>query len=245
MAVTCRPRWKQLDAVLSPALHLATSVRSFRAEVLSDFVGAVVAGEAKLALSLHSELANYPLVITRQLEAARDWLRQHARGSERTGLVASSNAMRLKPTGIHVKAKIDPPVWFLADKTDVRSSFALEDVATEFDIQGLELDWVGMCWDANFRREGNKWNHYNFRGARWEHINDPIRAAYLVNAYRVLLTRARQGMVIYVPLGSEIDDTRKPSFYDETYAFLVRVRGNRIDLRSPQFDQPKPLPRPR
>ena len=202
---------EQLDAVLSPALHLAISVRSFRAEVLSDFVGAVVGGEAKLALSLHSELANYPLVITRQLEAARDWLRQHARGSERTGLVASSNAMRLKPTGIHVKAKIDPPVWFLADKSDVRSSFALEDVATEFDIQGLELDWVGMCWDANFRREGNKWNHYSFRGARWEHIIDPIRAAYLVNAYRVLLTRARQGMVIYVPLGSEIDDTRKPA----------------------------------
>ena len=211
---------ERLDAVLSPALHLAISVRSFRAEVLSDFVGAVVGGEAKLASSLHRELTNYPLVITRQLEAVRDWLRQHARGSERTGLVASSNAMRLKPTGIHVKAKIDPPVWFLADKSDVRSSFALEDVATEFDIQGLELDWVGMCWDANFRREGNKWNHYNFRGARWEHINDPIRAAYLVNAYRVLLTRARQGMVIYVPHGSEIDDTRKSVFYDDTYAFL-------------------------
>jgi hypothetical protein len=211
---------ERLDAVLSPALHLAISVRSFRAEVLSDFVGAVVSGESKLALSLHSELTNYPLVITRQLETVRDWLRQRARGSERTGLVASSNAMRLKPTGIHVKAKIDPPVWFLADKTDVRSSFALEDVATEFDIQGLELDWVGMCWDANFRREGNKWSHYSFRGARWEHINDPIRAAYLVNAYRVLLTRARQGMAIYVPFGSEFDDTRKPMFYDEIYAFL-------------------------
>ena len=211
---------ERLDAVLSPALHLATSVRSFRAEVLSDFVGAVVAGEAKLALSLHRELENYPLVITRRLEAARDWLRQLARGSERTGLVASSNAMRLKPNGIHVKAKIDPPVWFLADRTDVRSSFALEDVATEFDIQGLELDWVGMCWDANFRREGNGWKHYSFRGTRWERIIDPSRIAYLVNAYRVLLTRARQGTVIYVPLGSEIDDTRKPIFYDETYAFL-------------------------
>jgi hypothetical protein len=209
-----------LHAVLSPALHLATSVRSFRAEVLSDFVGAIVGGEAKRALSLHSKLANYPLVITRQLEAARDWLREQARGSERIGLVTSSNAVRLKPIGLHVKAKIDPTVWFLADKTDVRSSFALEDVATEFDIQGLELDWVGMCWDANFRRKGSKWHHYNFRGARWERINDPIRAAYLTNAYRVLLTRARQGMVIYVPFGSDIDETRKPSFYDETYAFL-------------------------
>jgi hypothetical protein len=150
----------------------------------------------------------------------RDWLRQQARGSERNGLVTSSNAARLKPIGLHVKAKIDPTVWFLADKSDVRSSFALEDVATEFDIQGLELDWVGVCWDANFRREGNKWGHYNFRGARWERINDPMRVAYLANAYRVLLTRARQGMVIYIPLGSEIDDTRKPSFYEGTYALL-------------------------
>ena len=211
---------QKLHAVLSPALHLATSIRSFRAEVLSDFVGAVVAGEAKLALSLHSKLANYPLVLTRQLEVARDWLRQQARGSERTGLVTSSNSMRLKPIGLHVKAKIDPTVWFLADKTDVRSSFALEDVATEFDIQGLELDWVGMCWDANFRREGNKWKHYSFRGARWERIKDPVRATYLVNAYRVLLTRARQGMVIYVPLGSSIDHTRDPGYYDGTYEFL-------------------------
>lgn len=211
---------KQLNAALSPALHLAISVRSFRTEALSDFVGAVIEGDEQRALSLHRGLANYPLVITRNLEAARDWLRQRARGSERSGLVASSNAMRLKPTGIHVKAKIDPPVWFLADKTDVRSSFALEDVATEFDIQGLELDWVAMCWDANFRREGSNWSNYNFRGTRWEHINDPVRAAYLANAYRVLLTRARQGMVIYVPLGSEIDDTRKPSFYDQTYTFL-------------------------
>jgi DUF2075 family protein len=136
-------------------------------------------------------------------------------------LVASSNALRLKPTGIHVKVKIDPSVWFLADKTDVRSSFALEDVATEFDIQGLELDWVGMCWDANFRREQDQWGHYNFRGARWERVQDPIRAAYLVNAYRVLPTRGRQGMVIYVPYGSEIDETRKPSFYDRTHTFLI------------------------
>ena len=210
----------EIRALVSPALHLATSVRSFRAEALSEFVGAVVAGEAERALLLHGKLINYPLVITRQLEAARHWLRQQARGSERIGLVTSSNAVRLKPIGLHVKAKIDPTVWFLADKTDVRSSFALEDVATEFDIQGLELDWVGVCWDANFRREKNRWGHYSFRGARWERINDAIRAAYLTNAYRVLLTRARQGMVIYVPFGSDIDDTRRPGFYEGIYAFL-------------------------
>jgi DUF2075 family protein len=103
----------------------------------------------------------------------------------------------------------------------VRSSYALEDVATEFDIQGLELDWVGMCWDANFRREDNRWKPYYFRGSRWERVQDPARAAYLANAYRVLLTRARQGMVILAPRGTELDQTRPPSFYDETFSFLT------------------------
>jgi Schlafen group 3, DNA/RNA helicase domain len=204
----------------TPRLHLSVSVRSFRAEVVSDFVGAVIDGNDQRARSLSAQLTSYPVVLTHDLEAARTWLRQNARGTERIGLVASSNALRLKPVGLHVKAKIDPPAWFLADKTDVRSSYALEDVATEFDIQGLELDWVGACWDANFRREGSQWGYYNFRGSRWECISDPTRIAYLANAYRVLLTRARQGMVIYVPYGSEIDDTRKPAFYEETYAFL-------------------------
>jgi schlafen family protein len=211
---------KEVNVAYSPALHLATSVRSFRAEVVSDFVRATIEGEAKLASSLYEKLSKYPLVMTRQLETARNWLRDQARGTERIGLVASSNALRLKPAGIYVRAKIDPPTWFLANNSDVRSSFALEDVATEFDIQGLELDWVGMCWDANFRREQGRWKCYSFRGTRWERINDDTRAAYLTNSYRVLLTRARQGMVIYLPLGSNIDDTRKSSFYDETYTFL-------------------------
>jgi len=211
---------KGLNVVRSPALHLATSVRSFRAEVVSEFVRATIDGDTKLASSLYGKLSNYPLLMTRQLEAARSWLRGQARGTERIGLVASSNALRLKPSGIYVRAKIDPPTWFLANDSDVRSSFALEDVATEFDIQGLELDWVGMCWDANFRREQDKWKCYSFRGTRWERIKDPTRAAYLANSYRVLLTRARQGMVIYLPLGSNIDGTRSSIFYDETYAFL-------------------------
>jgi len=134
----------------------------------------------------------------------------------------------LKPAGIYVKSRIDPAVWFLADKTDVRSSFALEDAATEFDIQGLELDWVGICWDANLRREGNQWKPYYFRGTRWERITDDTRAAYLANSYRVLLTRARQGMAIYVPAGSDIDDTRIPDFYEQTYAFLCECGITKI-----------------
>ncbi len=211
---------ERLNATHSSALHLAVSVRSFRAEAVSDFVGAVIDGDVAVACTIRQRLDHYPIVLTRNLEAARNWLRTNARGTERIGLVASSNALRLKSVGIHVKAKIDPTKWFLSDKVDVRSSYALEDVATEFDIQGLELDWVGVCWDANFRRCNDKWKHHRFRGTRWERIKDPIRAAYLANAYRVLLTRARQGMVIYLPHGSLIDDTRKPDFYDETYEFL-------------------------
>lgn len=209
------------QATQDGALHLAVSVRSFRAEAVSEFVSAVVAGDASAARNSIKKLSQYPLVITRDLESARVWLRSRARGNERIGLVASSNGMRLKPVGVFVKAKIDPPTWFLAGKDDVRSSFALEDVATEFDIQGLELDWVGMCWDANFRREDDSWKPYYFRGSRWERVQDPTRAAYLANAYRVLLTRARQGMVILVPCGTERDQTRPPSFYDETFSFLT------------------------
>jgi hypothetical protein len=135
-------------------------------------------------------------------------------------LVASSNALRLKPVGLYVKAAIDPPLWYLAGNADVRSSFALEDVATEFDVQGLELDWVGVCWDANFRWIGDHWEHYSFRGSRWEAVRDASRVTFLSNAYRVLLTRARQGMVVFVPAGNDVDQTRPHSFYDGTYTFL-------------------------
>ena len=93
-------------------------------------------------------------------------------------------------------------------------------MATEFDIQGLELDWIGICWDADFRRERNDWRLYDFKGKAWQNVNDIYRRVYLANAYRVLLTRARQGMVIFVPKGDAKDHTRPPEFYDETYEFL-------------------------
>jgi hypothetical protein len=205
----------------SADLHLAVSVRSFRAEALSEFVGKVIDGDAAGARTAHGHLSNYPLVLTRDLEVARHWIRRRGRGTERTGLVASSNALRLRPFGLHVKAQIDPCDWFLGPPEDVRSSYALEDVATEFDIQGLELDWTGVCWDANFRRENGAWKGFRFRGTRWERISDPTRVSYLENSYRVILTRARQGMVIIVPHGSDLDETREPAFYDETYEYLV------------------------
>lgn len=169
---------------------------------------------------LHIWIFGYPIVITRDLEHAREWLREHARGTERLGLIASSGAMRLRPEGISVKAKVDPANWFLNGKEDVRSSYYLEETATEFDIQGLELDWAGVCWDANLRMEAGKWAHYDFKGTKWQHINNDARKIYLANAYRVLLTRARQGMVIFVPKGENKDHTRQKSFYDGTYDFL-------------------------
>jgi hypothetical protein len=210
-----------LDSQSRTALHLAVSVRSFRAEKLSEFVGSVVAGEADEARKLYQSIeASYPIALTRNLGQARQWLRDRARGSERIGLVASSGASRLKPEGINVHEKISAKTWFLNERDDVRSSYYLEDPATEFDIQGLELDWVGVCWDADFRSISGKWQFHRFAGTRWQNINDENRRVYLTNAYRVLLTRARQGMVIYVPKGDLIDATRPPEFYNGTAAFL-------------------------
>jgi hypothetical protein len=210
-----------LDFRAESDLHLAVSVRSFRAETLSDFVNEVVAGRAKLAKLLFDTLsANYPIVLTRDLQVARSWLRSRARGSERYGLVASSGAQRLKPEGLNVRQKIDAPHWFLDSRGDVRSSFYLEDPATEFDIQGLELDWVGVCWDADFRRTASRWSYHSFQGSRWNNVRDAVRQTYLANAYRVLMTRARQGMIIYIPSGDVADPTRFPEFYDEIADYL-------------------------
>lgn len=226
------PHWEahvpdalQTDIVLAsqvhaPSLHLATSIRSFRAEKLSDFVGHVIDGDANAANRIKQELPNYPLLITRDLGKAREWLREKRRGAERSGLLASSNAARLKPHGVFVKAKIEPEKWFLANVADVRSSDALEDAATEFDVQGLELDWACLCWDANLRWNNGAWEALQFRGTRWQGVNDPDRQSYIFNSYRVLLTRARQGIIIFVPHGDQNDRTRPSAIYDDIYTLL-------------------------
>jgi hypothetical protein len=165
----------------------------------------------------------YPIVLTRDVQTARRWLKQKARGSERYGIVVSSNAERLKPHAIDVKAPVDPVHWFLGGKDDVRSSYYLEDVATEFQVQGLELDWACVTWDADFRFASQGWDSWAFKGNRWQKIHKPERKLYQKNAYRVLLTRARQGMVIVVPYGDPEDLTRVPAYYDETYEFLKAI----------------------
>lgn len=204
----------------NPDLHLATSMRSFRAESLSKFVREVLDMEEEAAKTLAEVSARYPIKITRNLDSAKQWLRDQARGSERYGVVVSSQAQRLKPHAIDVRVKTDPVKWFLDGKEDTRSSYYLEDVATEFQVQGLELDWACVVWDGDLRFNGSGWSHHEFKGTRWNRINKLERQIYLKNAYRVLLTRARQGMVLVVPEGSETDPTRAADFYDPTYNYF-------------------------
>lgn len=205
-------------------LHLAVSIRSFRSEKVSSFVKALLDCDRDEARKLlHETQPTYPLCVTRNLDVAKQWLRIKARGSERYGIVATAGAIRLKPFGIHVKIQLDHIYWFLNGKNDIRSSYYLEDVATEFDIQGLELDWVCIAWDADLRHDGTDWLFKMFRGTKWQQIKDQTKALYLKNAYRVLLTRARQGMIIFVPYGDEADKTRLPSFYDRTYDYLRSI----------------------
>lgn len=205
-------------------LHLAVSMRSFRAEHVSLLVKEILDLEIAAARGVFNRVKDrYPIVITRDLSKAKQWLKKQARGSERYGIVVSSQAERLKPHAIDVKSPVDPVHWFLDGKEDVRSSYYLEDVATEFDVQGLELDWACITWDADFRYSENGWEHWSFRGKRWNNIRKVDRKKYLKNAYRVLLTRARQGMVIVVPQGDVEDPTRDPRFYDPTYAYLKEI----------------------
>ena len=202
-------------------LHLAVSMRSFRAENVSAFVKAILDCETDVARDAFSRLRlRYPIALTRDLGRARQWIREHARGSERYGLVASSGAQRLKPHAIDVRVSVDPVHWFLDGRQDTRSSYYLEDAATEFQVQGLELDWVCVTWDGDFRFTDRGWAYHSFWGSGWRNIHKHERKSYLRNAYRVLLTRARQGMVIFVPKGEVEDPTRQSEFYDPTFRYL-------------------------
>jgi hypothetical protein len=209
---------------LNPDLHLSVSMRSFRAENVSAFVKAVLdTEEAQARRLLDTIREKYPIVLTRDLSKAKDWVKSRARGTERYGMVVSSQAQRLKPHAIDVRPKINPIHWFLHGKSDVRSSYYMEDVATEFHVQGLELDWACVVWDGDFRASDKGWEHFAFKGKRWQNVNKPERQSYLKNAYRVLLTRARQGMVVVVPEGDAHDHTRKAAYYDHTYDYLRRI----------------------
>lgn len=210
------------NLLIHEELHLAVSMRSFRAENVSNFIKLLLDVDEK---SRDIKLTNYPIYITRDLNVAKKWVRNQARGTERYGMLASSKALRLKPFAIDIKATINPIHYFLEGKNDTRSSYFLESVASEFDIQGLELDYSIVCWDADLRFNGNQWEYKDFKGNKWvaynNTVNEPDRQSFLKNAYRVLLTRARQGMIIFIPLGNyPPDETRKPEYYDGTFNYL-------------------------
>ena len=206
---------------LNTDLHLDVSMRSFRAENLSLLVKNILDINIENAIDTLSKISNnYPIVLTRDLSKAKKWIKEKARGSERYGLIVSSQAQRLKPYAIDVKSPMNPVNWFLNGKDDVRSCFFLEHVATEFHVQGLELDWACVIWDGDLRYSEAGWKTFSFVGKKWQHIHKEEKKRYLINAYRVLLTRARQGMVIVVPEGDPEDHTRKREYYDPTFYYL-------------------------
>jgi hypothetical protein len=205
------------------SLHLATSMRSFRADKLSHFVHYLIHNQPTQALSIYQQIsAQYPMFVTRDLSKAKAWVKAQKRGLESCGLIASAGAKRLKAEGIFVNNEIDATHWFLNSQDDVRSCHFLEDAGTEFLVQGLELDWCLIAWDADYRYKNNVFEYWNFKGSKWMHVHNESQQRYLENSYRVLLTRARQGMVIYVPQGNSQDTTRAPAFYDDSYQYLKK-----------------------
>ena len=213
--------WVQSVATEKHELHLSVSVRSFRSEKISELMHEILEANHERANTLVAEVKNdFPILITRDLTTAKKWLRNQAKGSERIGLVASSGGRRLRPLGIDVKNEISAPNWFLNNSDDIRSSYFLEEIATEFDIQGLEIDWVCLAWDINYYFKDGKWNCQYFSGTKWQNIHNENDKTYLQNAYRVLLTRARQGLIIYIPEGDDLDHTRPKELYDSTFNYF-------------------------
>lgn len=213
--------WLQAKGNKETDLHLAVSIRSFRNENIALFVQHVLENEPEQAKEVFNLIKNnYPVFITRNLNTAKIWLKTQAKGTERIGIIASSGGRRLRADGIDVKNEIDPTNWFLNGKDDVRSSYYLEEIATEFDIQGLEIDFTCVAWDINLFHDTIKWNFMSFKGSTWQKIKQESAQSYLLNSYRVLLTRARQGMIIFIPDVNDTDATRPKIFYDKTFEYF-------------------------
>lgn len=214
--------WLEENGKKESDLHLAVSLRSFRSEKVALLVENILENEYEKAKLVYDSIKeNYPIRLTRDLKKAKGWIKEIAKGTERIGVVASSGGRRLRADGIDVKNEIKPANWFLNGEDDVRSSYYLEEIATEFDIQGLEIDYTCVAWDINLYFD-NGWNHQNFKGSKWQKINQQSTKNYLLNSYRVLLTRARQGMIIYVPDVDGQDPTRSKKMYDDTFNYLEK-----------------------
>jgi len=209
-----------LQVETDPDLHLPVTQRSFRAQKLTEWVEHVLASRPREAALTMEHLKDYPIVLTRSLERAREWLRDRTRGLRRCGLLASSGARRLRQHGISVRESVDATKWFLQPPEDVRSSNFLELAITEFGVQGLEVDWAGLAWDGDLTRASDHWRIRTFRGSRWTKVSNPEERGFVLNRYRVLLTRAREGLVIWVPEGDPTDQTRAPNHYHEIFEYL-------------------------
>ena len=212
-------------------LHLSVSMRSFRSELVSAFAKAVIDVDVDEARRLYAQITEqnadgsmkYPILLTRDLAKAKQWVKDVSLGTERYGIVASSGAKRLRADGVIVPKDIEVEKWFLNGKDDVNSSYFMEVAVSEFKIQGLEIDYAVVAWEGDFRFVNGEFTYNSFSGSSWSKVNKKIDQDYLKNSYRVLLTRSRQGFIIYVPKGSDEDATRNPAFYDETYAYLKSI----------------------
>jgi hypothetical protein len=213
-------RPSQIRVCEDDALHLEVSLRSYKAQAVSEFVAHSLLQQVENARSALASCPDFPIVMTREFEKAREWLKRRQRGTRRIGLIASSGARRLRAHGLDVRTELDVENWFLNPSFDVRSSYYLETPATEFGIQGLELDWTGVCWDTDLVPDSGDWHVRAFKGTHWQTVRDATRRQYVLNKYRVLLTRAREGMIIWVPKGDSSDWTRPPSGYDAIAAYL-------------------------
>jgi len=217
-----------LDIHSVPGLHLRVSTRSPRAQYISRWVNRLLAGDAAAAAEEFVRIRGFRMAVTRELATARQWLRDASRDELRPGLVASSGALRHRAYGLELDSGFLRPYpidkWFLSGRSDVRSSHQLEVAMREFDIQGLELDYVGVCWGDDLTRcpDDLAWNFRAFRGTKWQIANGPERQQYLLNKYRVLLTRAREGLIVWVPRGDAGDPTREPARMDRTADYLIR-----------------------
>jgi hypothetical protein len=221
---------KTVSIIENEHLHLKISLRSFKAKELSKWVTLLLDGQNEAAQILHDRsLKHFPIFATRNLDIAKNWLRKQARGTRRTGIVASSGGRRLKAFGYDPfhglrgdSSQDELGAWYLNPADDIRSSNFLEIIATEYAVQGLEIDWAGIFWDADLRRTNGNWEFKQFKGSNWQNISEEQaqRKQFILNKYRVLLTRAREGMIIWVPVGDDTDKTRQQKFYDETFSYL-------------------------
>lgn len=226
---------KNITIIKEDALHLPVSIRDYKAKTVASWVNEVLRGHNRNASDLMSSLKDFPITLTRDLTNAKNWLKNQTRGLRKCGLVASSGAKRLRAYGIEVSSGFTSSYsyedWFLNPQEDVRSSSQLEVVATEFECQGLELDWIGICWgnDLIWDPQKKEWIYRNLKGSRWQQVNNKITQNYLLNKYRVLLTRAREGFIIWVPKGDKNDSTLAPGDFENIAKYLLSCGVQNID----------------